>query len=174
MTNDDMTKDLPEEIMDRAAKYLAYQPRTRQELCRHLRERGARPEDVQRCADLMEEYHLIDDLEYARMYIESRLESGRGMARIRRELQQKGVSAFVIEDAAALLEEIPDEYEIALQQAEAAIAGEDLRSMDYADKRKLMGRISGRLVRRGYRTQTVYSAVRTAFARREEAQQDEE
>lgn len=161
-------------VTDLAAKYLAYRPRTRQELCRHLIDRGVSHEDAESCADLMEEYHLIDDLQYAKMFIESGLESGRGMARIRRELQQKGVSRLIIEDAQAQMEELPDEYEIALGQAMEAIRDMDLRGMEYGEKQKLMGRIAGRLGRRGFPAETVYRAIRTAFAQRETQQQEEE
>ena len=162
-----------QEVMDRAAKYLAYRPRTRQELCRHLQEKGVDTEEANRCADWMEEYHLVDDLEFSRLYIETMLQRGRGMERIRRELRQKGISELMIEDAQLLLEEIPDEYETALQQAIETLQGVDVQSMDHREREKQKGRIARRLAGRGFRTETIYRAVREAFEQRRQQQSEE-
>lgn len=167
-------EEIRQEVLDRAARYLAYKPRTRHQLRQYLLERGTDRELVEECLDLMEEYHLLDDLQYSVMYMESMAERGRGMARIRRELIQKGVSSQVIEDALARAEGLPSEEERALALAADAAEGLDLLRMDYRQKQKEMGRIAGRLSRRGYPSELVYRSVKTAFARREEEQKEEE
>ncbi len=173
-TDSELQQALQEQkLMDKAANYLAYKPRTRQELRKYLRERGASAETVDRCLATMEEYHLIDDLEYSRMYIESMLQRGRGLVRIRRELRTKGVEEDVIEDALHQMEELPDEYEMALEQAYSVIGQEDIAGMDHHEKQKLMARLAGRLGRKGYPAETVYRAVRTALAEREQQQKEE-
>ena len=163
-----------EKTLDRASRYLAYKPRTRKELCRYLKDHGVGTQEAEECADLLEEYHLLDDLEYARVYAESMLQRGRGLERIRRELAQKGISRNTIEDGLALLEEMPDEDEAALEQAKDLLLDEDLVGMDYHEKQKLKSRIAGRLSRQGYRMETVYRAVREAFEQTERDQREYE
>ncbi len=161
---------ISEKLLDRAARYLAYKPRTSRQLRSYLAEHGAGEEEAEECVKMMEEYHLLDDLEYSRSYIDTKAREGHGMNRIRRELAQKGVPASVIEDALAEIDDLPEEEETALAQALAAVEGVDILNMEYPDKQKLMGRIAGRLSRRGFSAETVYRSVRTAFARREEEQ----
>lgn len=152
-----------EDVLDRAAKYLAYKPRTSKQLRDHLKSRGAGQEDIARCIEMMESYHLLDDMEFTRMYIESRLASGKGMNRIRQELKQAGIDSTMIEDAMLLVEDMPDEYEMALDQARAAIEAENTAEMDHAGRQKLMGKLARRLGSRGFSTDTVYRAVRAAM-----------
>lgn len=166
--------DVSEKTLNLASRFLSYRMRTRAELDRHLKEKGVDPSERAACIARMEEYHLLDDLEYARMYIESMLERGRGLARIRRELAGKGVDRYVIEDAVALLgDDLPDEYEAALGQALEELAEENLLAMDYREKQKAKARIVGRLTRRGYEMSTVLEALQAAFSRREQELREE-
>lgn len=167
--------EVSERALNIASRYLSFKPRTKGETAKHLKDKGIGPKEISACISLLEEYRLLDDLEYSRMYMETMLQRGRGMARICRELQNKGVDRFIIEDAQLLIEEdAPDEYEMALEQASAALEDEDVLNMDYREKQKIRSRIAGRLARRGYGTDTVLRAVRTAFAQREEEQRSGE
>ena len=78
--------EVSERCMERASRFLSYKPRTRHELIKHLTERGFGMEEASLCADRMEEYRLIDDLEYSRMYFEAMFERGKGQDRIRQAL----------------------------------------------------------------------------------------
>ena len=169
-----MTSDRPESIyedapevsercMERASRFLSYKPRIRHELIKHLTERGFGTEEASLCADRMEEYRLIDDLEYSRMYFEAMFERGKGLDRIRRELAEKGVDRNTIEDSLLLIEEVPDAYEAALEQAQMALAAEDVRDLTYEEREKIKGRIARRLARKGYPADAIYRAVREAL-----------
>lgn len=174
MTEQDVkTADQHQKAMDLASRYLSYKPRTRKELCSHLREKGIDEENISLCADLLEEYHLLDDLQYSRMYIESMMDRGRGMMRIRRELIQKGISQETIEEGLQLIEEVPSEEDMALQQARDAVMGEDIASMDYRQRERLKGRIARRLAGRGFRTEAIYQAITKAAEERLQEQKEE-
>ena len=160
-----MTFEVSEKCMERASRYLAYKQRTRQELCRHLRDRGFSEEEITACADQLEEYNLLNDLEYSSLYIESMLQRGRGIERIRRELMAKGVDRNTIEDAIAQMEDLPDEEELAMEQAILMLDGIDTSGMDYAEREKIKARIARRLAGRGFRTDTVYRVCRQAMDR---------
>ncbi|MBQ9061189.1 MAG: regulatory protein RecX [Firmicutes bacterium] len=165
-----MTFEVSEKCIERASRYLAYKPRTRQELCRHLKERGFGSDEINACADQLEEYKLLNDLEYASLYIESMLQRGRGMDRIRRELMTKGVDRNTIEDAIAQMEDLPDEEEIAMDQAMQMLDGVHLKGLDYQEREKIKARIARRLASRGFRADTIYRIARKAMDRAEEAQ----
>lgn len=80
-------------------------PRTRSDVFQHLRSRGI-PDDVaDAVCDRFVEVGLIDDVAFAHAWVESRFRSkGNAPLRLRSELQRKGVSAEVIEDALAQIE----------------------------------------------------------------------
>ncbi len=87
------------DVREKAVSYLNSRPRTRQELIRHLKDKGFSENEILETVDELEQYHYIDDLAYSRMYFEYGFQKGRGRMRIRRELAEKGVAADVIEIA---------------------------------------------------------------------------
>ena len=109
------------DVREKAVSYLNSRPRTRQELIRHLKDKGFSENEILETVDELEQYHYIDDLAYSRMYFEYGFQKGRGRMRIRRELAEKGVAADVIEIAFEELEEIPDEFETAYSIAESIV-----------------------------------------------------
>ena len=132
------------DVREKAVSYLNSRPRTRQEVIRHLKDKGFSENEILETVDELEQYHYIDDLAYSRMYFEYGFQKGRGRMRIRRELAEKGVAADVIEIAFEELEEIPDEFETAYSIAE---------------KRKLEGKIGRRLAGRGFSMDTIHKVV---------------
>lgn len=150
--------------LDRALNYLNTKPRSRAQVELYLRDRGFGDEEIDEAIEQLQEYRYIDDLSFARMHLELGFEKGRGMLRIRRELAEKGVDHDTVERAIAEMEDIPDEYEMALEIAENAayslLAGRELSELDYGEKQKLRRKIAGRLATRGYTGETAYSAAK--------------
>lgn len=147
------------DVREKAVSYLNSRPRTRQEVMRHLKDKGFSEEEILETVKELEEYHYIDDLAYSRMYFEYGFEKGRGRNRIRRELAEKGVSSEIIEIAYDELEEVPDEFEMALSIAGSIVRGIDPSELEYSEKRKLEGRIGRRLVGRGFSMDTIHKVV---------------
>ena len=73
--------------------------------------------------------------------------------------QKKGVAADVIEIAFEELEEIPDEFETAYSIAESIVRGIDPKELEFAEKRKLEGKIGRRLAGRGFSMDTIHKVV---------------
>ena len=132
------------DVREKVVSYLNSRPRTRQEVIRHLKDKG---------------FDEIDDLAYSRMYFEYGFQKGRGRMRIRRELAEKGVAADMIEIAFEELEEIPDEFETAYSIAESIVRGIDPKELEFAEKRKLEGKIGRRLAGRGFSMDTIHKVV---------------
>ena len=147
------------DVREKAVSYLNSRPRTRQEVMRHLKDKGFSEEEILETVKELEEYHYIDDLAYSRMYFEYGFEKGRGRNRIRRELGEKGVSSEIIEIAYDELEEVPDEFEMALSIAGSIVRGIDPSELEYSEKRKLEGRIGRRLAGRGFSMDTIHKVA---------------
>ena len=135
------------DVREKAVSYLNSRPRTRQELIRHLKDKGFSENEILETVDELEQYHYIDDLAYSRMYFEYGFQKGRGRMRIRRELAEKGVAADVIEIAFEELEEIPDEFETAYSIAESIVRGIDPKAEAGGEDRQETG---GKRIFHGY------------------------
>lgn len=147
------------DVREKAVSYLNSRPRTRQEVMWHLKDKGFSEEEILETVKELEEYHYIDDLAYSRMYFEYGFEKGRGRNRIRRELAEKGVSSEIIEIAYDELEEVPDEFEMALSIAGSIVRGIDPSELEYSEKRKLERRIGRRLAGRGFSMDTIHKVA---------------
>ncbi|MBI1351404.1 MAG: regulatory protein RecX [Actinomycetales bacterium] len=130
-------------------------PRTRQDLRDDLLRRNI-PEDVaDRVLDRFTDVGLIDDAEYARMWVESRQRS-RGVASrvLRQELRRKGVAD---DEAEAALAGIDPEQERARARE---LAEAKLRSMSRFAPEVRVRRLTSMLYRRGYSGEVARSVVR--------------
>lgn len=133
---------------------LAHAPRTRAELARDLARRGV-PEPVSDSVlDGLEACGLIDDVQFARLWVESR-HRVRGLARgaLRRELTERGVSPDTVADALA---HIDTESEVIRARE---LARRRLRTMVDCDRATQHRRLSAYLARRGYGGAVVSSVV---------------
>lgn len=134
-------------VRDCALTLLEYCDRTEQEMRRKLKEREYTPEDIEKTIVFLKEYHYIDDDRYSQKYIHTYADR-KSIRRLRRELEQKGVSRERID--AALDEITVDEsMQIAVWiQKKGYMPGEHLDPDQY---RKLMAGLG----RRGYSFDTI-------------------
>ena len=142
--------------------------KSRLQLSRKLAERNI-PEDVAEAVlDRFQEVRLIDDAEFADMWVRSRSQS-RKLAKgaLRRELADKGIDA---DTAAAALEQLSDADEEAaarLLVERKLRPGTDLSSR--AERDKTTRRLASMLARKGYQPSQAFRIVGEVLA---EAPQD--
>ena len=150
------------DALEKATAYLNRSPHTEKEVIDYLLRKGYEQDESEAAAADLKEYGYIDDLSYAKLYFEYGFEKGRGKDRIKRELAAKGVSRDVIDQAYSELEDIPDEYEMALALAAQIVQenASDVAAMSYADRQKLQAKIVRRLSSRGFSGSVCYSAAR--------------
>jgi regulatory protein len=139
-------------------RQLAASPKSRLQLARKLAEKNV-PEDVAEAVlDKFQAARLIDDAEFADMWVRSRSQS-RKLAKgaLRRELAEKGVDE---ETAAAALEQLSDADE------EAAARGLVERKLrpgtelgDRAERDKVTRRLASMLARKGYQPSQAFRIV---------------
>ncbi len=130
-------------------RQLTAAPKSRRQLETKLAERDI-PEDAAAAVlDRFEEVQLVDDAEFARMWVRSRSQ-GKSLARgaLRRELSEKGIAPDL---AAEALEQLSAEDEL---EAARALARRKLQaSADLSDRAvrdKQTRRLVGMLARKGY------------------------
>lgn len=148
-------------VREKAAGYLDIKPRTKQQVLKYLRDKGFPEEEIQETVEELEEYHYIDDARYCRLYFEYGFEKGRGTGRIKRELAEKGVPSDVIEIVYEELDNIPDQFEAAMEIGRQVISGiDDIQELDYNERRKLQARIGRRIISRGYSQDIAYKVMK--------------
>ncbi|WP_284753597.1 regulatory protein RecX [Arthrobacter sp. efr-133-R2A-120] len=139
-------------------RQLTNSPKSRLQLARKLAERNV-PEDVAEAVlDRFEEVRLIDDADFAEMWVRSRSQS-RKLARgaLRRELADKGIDTETAEQALA---QVSDEDELSAARdlvARRLRSGTDLS--DRTERDKQTRRLASMLARKGYQPSAAFRIV---------------
>ena len=90
-----MRELLPVRAKKKALHLLERMDRTEQQLYRKLADGGYPDQVAKEAVDYVKSYHYIDDVRYARSYIESR-KAAKSLRQIERELYQKGITTAII------------------------------------------------------------------------------
>ena len=149
---------------DKARRYtynlLRIRSRSEKEVDNRLREKGFSDKVVRETIAFFKKNRLIDDLEFAKAWVDSRLKtSPRGKITLRQELAGKGVSPRVIEQALSAVEE--DETEVIRRLAEKRI--KLLKSLPEVRMKK---RLFDYLKRRGFDSDCVEDIVNSVAEKR--------
>lgn len=143
-------------------RQLTSSPKSRLQLSRKLAERNV-PEDVAEAVlDRFEEVRLVDDADFAEMWVRSRSQT-RKLAKgaLRRELADKGIDP---ETAAGALEQLSDADE---EAAARALVERKLRGFtgheDRAERDKTTRRLASMLARKGYQPSLAFRVVGEAL-----------
>jgi regulatory protein len=135
---------------------LAAAPRTRHELAVDLVERGVPQYAIDVVLDRFTEVGLIDDVAFARMWVDSRVRTRGSAPRVlRQELRRRGIDEDLIEE---VLADIDTD-----QQRDTAhrIAVAKLRSLERFDTAVKARRLTGLLMRRGHSPSVAFEVVKT-------------
>ncbi|HEX2248099.1 MAG TPA: regulatory protein RecX [Arthrobacter sp.] len=133
-------------------------PRSRKQLAEKLAERDVPADVAAAVLDRFEEVQLIDDLEFARMWVRSRSQS-RALARgaLKRELADKGINGEIAEEA---LDQLTSEDE--LNSARDLIRRKIRPDWDLDDRLvrdKHVRRLVAMLARKGYPPSMAFRVV---------------
>ncbi|WP_313771186.1 regulatory protein RecX [Arthrobacter zhaoxinii] len=130
-------------------RQLTASPKSRRQLETKLAEREIPPDAAAAVLDRFEEVQLVDDAEFARLWVRSRSQS-KSLARgaLRRELTEKGIAPDLADEALEQLS-ADDELEAARSLARKKLqASADLSDRSVRDKQTR--RLVGMLARKGY------------------------
>ncbi|WP_426979857.1 regulatory protein RecX [Pseudarthrobacter sp. O4] len=139
-------------------RQLTSSPKSRLQLARKLAERNIPGDVAEAVLDRFEEVRLVDDAEFADMWVRSRSQS-RKLAKgaLRRELADKGIDA---DTAAIALEQLSDEDE---EAAARELVQRKLRGVTGFEDRevrdKTTRRLASMLARKGYHPSQAFRIV---------------
>jgi regulatory protein len=134
---------------------LERRPHARADLGRRLVRRGLAPAAIEAALVRADQAGLLDDQAFARHYVATRAERGRGPARLARDLSSMGVARASID--LAIAEQWPDDADRrAMPVALAAKRAAQLRNLPRAVKRR---RLLAYLARRGFTGREALDAV---------------
>ena len=155
------------EAFDRAAGYLAMQPRTEKEIRDYLKKKEYSPSEIDDAVGKLREYQYLDDVAYGVSFIRQAAGKGWGRSKIDRSLLEKGVSRSdceaawnqLAEDAEGGMEAVNlfDEKKRALEIA-VKMTRQHLAEGKELDE-KFLARMGRRLAGQGYSADTVYFVV---------------
>lgn len=158
-------------VRERALRLLDQRSRSRHELRERLLdprrvkegEDGPDPDLVDDVLDSLTRSGLIDDEAFAREWVRQRFERrGKSSSVLRRELQNKGVSAAERESALQQIDE-SDEHELARELAQKKARSVKAVPADRAERDKELRRIVGVLARRGFPQSMALQIAREAL-----------
>ena len=151
------------EAFDRAAGYLAMQPRTEKEIRDYLKKKEYSPSEKDDAVGKLREYQYLDDVAYGVSFIRQAAGKGWGRSKIDRSLMEKGVSRSdceaawnqLAEDAEGGMEAVNlfDEKKRALEIA-VKMTRQHLAEGKELDE-KFLARVGRRLAGQGYSADTV-------------------
>ncbi|MET3142108.1 UNVERIFIED_ORG: regulatory protein [Arthrobacter sp. UYEF10] len=150
-------------------RQLTNSAKSRLQLARKLAERNI-PEDVAEAVlDRFQEVRLIDDAEFADMWVRSRSQS-RKLAKgaLRRELADKGIDADTAAVALEQLSDADEEVAARLLVERKLRAGTDLS--DRAERDRITRRLASMLARKGYQPSQAFRIVGEVLDAQAEAQ----
>ena len=155
------------DAFDRAAGYLAIQPRTEKEIREYLKKKEYSQQEIDEAAEKLQEYRYLDDVAYGNSFIRQAAGKGWGRSKIDRSLMEKGVSRS---DSEAAWDQLAEDAEGGMEAAK--LFDEKKRALEIAVKmtrqhltegkeldEKFLARVGRRLAGQGYSADTVYFVV---------------
>jgi regulatory protein len=144
-----------------AVNFISYRPRSSKEVTDKLTRKGFVADLVREVVERLRELMLINDLEFARMFIRDKLRGKpMGRALLRRKLLDKGISFQATERV--LKEYVTDENE---QEAAKALATRKLKMSRarFSDLEPIVRqkRLADYLLNRGFSTEVAYKIARS-------------
>ena len=143
----------------RAANMVSARPLSKRELARRLVQKGAAADDADAAVEYLENIGALDDAAFAAMLVRHYSAQGFGTARLRDELYRRGVPRELWD---AALAETPDIQETLARVIASKTKGKPLNEKDTK-------RLADTLLRRGFSWSEVRSALRSAGAGLEDA-----
>jgi len=135
-------QDEIERAYERALNFLSYRPRSEAEVRRNLRRKDVEDQVIESVVERLTQAGLLDDGEFARYWVENRVQfKPRGARALRQELWEKGIPDAVV---AETLEGFDEEG------AARRVAQAGARRMARLDPRDFRRKLSAYMARRGF------------------------
>jgi regulatory protein len=137
-----------------AYRLIKFRLRSEKEIRDKLKEKKFSPVIIGEVVDFLKKTGLVDDVLFARLWIQGRISRSIGLRRLRFELKKKGIEKDIVEKT---LGNIGEQYreEDVIQEVIAL----RLKKMRFRDPAKIKSSLYGFLLRRGFPQDKVYDAL---------------
>jgi regulatory protein len=151
-----------------ALRFLAHRPRTVKEVRDKLRENEFSEADISRTLEALTRSGLVNDTEFARMYVRDALAmKSMGKALLRRKLLLLGVDKTIVQEVVNESFEGVDERSAAVDAGRRFLQ-KSTAIREVSDKIRLRNRLSNFLARRGYSWEIISQVTRQLLNQDEE------
>ena len=135
-------------------RLLKVRPRSEYELRSRLKLKGFEKSTVDSAVAELYRIGLLDDLAFARLWVESRIKRPLGLNRLSYELKLKGIDKGIIQ-------QVVGEYDSPLKEEQVVreLLEKRLKKLSGLDKNKVKGRLWSFFLRKGFSKQIVYDVL---------------
>ena len=137
-----------------AFRLLKFRMRSKKELYQRLKRKKFEEETIERVIAFLKEKEFVNDKEFARAWVESKLRRPLGIRRIKQELQIKGIDKKTIEDVLARAKKGYNEDSTVFKLAKRRLA-----RLKGIEPRKVKTRLYSYLLRRGFSPEVVSDVI---------------
>lgn len=146
--------------MNAATRFLSHRARSEKEVVERLKKHGFAAPVIEKTVARLRESGFIDDDEFARLWTENRKHSSpRSRRMLKVELQQKGVSPDIIEQAVLQVDETGSACKAALKKA---------RTLSRDNFEEFRRRLAPFLLRRGFSYETIEKTIKLIWKENKE------
>ncbi len=144
-------QDAVERAYERALNFLSYRPRSTAEVRRNLHRKAVDETVIEAVVERLTRVGLLDDREFARYWVENRVQfNPRGERALRHELREKGVAPEIIADVLAEFDE---------EEAARSVAEKRAPRLAHLAPRDFRRKLTDYLARRGFAYSTIKPLV---------------
>jgi len=129
--------------------------RSEKEICDRLQQKGYSQDIINDAVNYYKQLDLIDDENFTKQWIHSRLNKPFGLNRIKKELEAKGIDIDILQAAIDQAKETFPELDIVQELAQKRVS-----LYKNSDPMKAKQRVYGYLVRRGFNYSVINKVVR--------------
>ena len=145
-----------------AARFLSYRPRSEKEIRDKLIRKNAPLEVINKVIAKLTEQKFLNDLEFAKMWMESRIRvRGKSLRIIKLELKQKGISNDIIDS-------LIHNSELLIQDENTAqrLVEKKIEKYRHLTKQEIYQKLGGFLARRGFDWDTIKHSIDEELGKR--------
>lgn len=148
----------PDQVLDKMAKYCAYQERCIKDVTEKLKSFDISPKDKEEILHYLIDNRFVNDERFAKSFVRGKInQSGWGLNKIRFHLMQKGIAKEIIEEALQIFDE--EVYRQRLVEMLQTKAKTVKAANDFEKKRKL----AAFALQRGFEASLVWKVLKESF-----------
>ena len=148
----------PDQVLDKMAKYCAYQERCVKDVTEKLKNFDISPKDKEEILNYLIDNRFVNDERFAKAFVRGKInQSGWGVNKIRFHLMQKGIDKALIEEALTTFNE--EAYRQRLVEVLTSKAKTVKAANDFEKKRKL----AAYAMQRGFEANLIWEVLNEDF-----------